>query len=132
MVQSRPMPYNQRQPFSILELVKQLITDALDWSNDEMALTRVDAKSLMRRYILGFTLMMISFAILIAAIFTLAQTVIGALSEFLHGHIVAGLIVSFMLFAITIILLAVARYFFVNKARAKGLVFRRILGEKIE
>jgi Putative Actinobacterial Holin-X, holin superfamily III len=126
------MPYNQRQPLSILELVKKLITDAVDWSNDEMALTRVDAKSLMRRYILGFTLMMISFAILVAAIFTLAQTVIGALSEYLHGHIVAGLIVSFMLFAITVILLAVARQFFVNKARAKGLVFRRILGEKIE
>jgi hypothetical protein len=126
------MPYNKRQPFSILELVKLLITDAIDWSNEEMALTRVDAKSLMRRYLFGISLMVTSFAILIAAIFTLAQTVIGALSEYLHGHIVAGLIVSLILFAITIILLAIARSFFVNRAHPKGLVFRRILGENIE
>ena len=126
------MPEHQRRPFSVLELVRQLIADAVDWSNDEMALTRVDAKSLFRRYLIGLGLVLISFVILIAAVFTLAQTVIGALAEYLHGHIVAGLIVSFILFAITIALMAIARAFFTKKARPKGLVFRRIMGGTAE
>jgi Putative Actinobacterial Holin-X, holin superfamily III len=129
---SKPMSKDQRQPFSILELIKQLITDAVDWSNDEMALTRVDAKLLLRRYLIGLGLILTSFAILIAAVFTLAQTVIGALAEYLHGHIIAGLIVSLILFVITIILTAAARYFFTAKARPKGLVFRRIMGARPE
>jgi hypothetical protein len=126
------MPERTPRPFSVLELVKQLLKDAVDWSNDEMALTRVDAKSLLRRYLTGLGLILTSFAILIAAVFTLAQTVIGALAEYLHGHIIAGLIVSLILFVVTAALMAVARSFFTNKARPKGLVFRRIMGEKTE
>ena len=126
------MPEQQRRHFSILELVKQLIADAVDWSNDEMALTRVDAKSLLRRYLTGLFLILISFAILIAAVFTLAQTMIGALAEYLHGRIVAGLIVSFILFAMTMALMAMARSFFTKKAHPKGLVFRRIMGSTAE
>jgi hypothetical protein len=129
---SKPMSKDQRQPFSILELIKQLITDAVDWSNDEMALTRVDAKLLLRRYLIGLGLILTSFAILIAGVFTLAQTVIGALAEYLHGHIIAGLIVSLVLFVITIIMTAAARYFFTTKVRPKGLVFRRIMGARPE
>ena len=126
------MPEHQRRSFSVLELVRQLIADAVDWSNDEMALTRVDAKSLLRRYLTGLFLMLISFAILIAAVFTLAQTMIGALAEYLHGHIVAGLIVSFILFAVTMALMAMARSLFTKKAQPKGLVFRRIMGGTAE
>ena len=129
---SKLMPDHKPRPFSVFELVTQLIADAVDWSNYEMALTRVDAKSLLRRYLIGLGLMLISFAILIAAVFTLAQTVIGALAEYLHGHIVAGLIVSFILFAITIAFMAIARSLFTKKGRPKGMVFRRIMGGTAE
>lgn len=122
------MPEHTRRQFSILELMRQLISDAVDWSNDEMALTRVDAKSLLRRYIVGLGIVFVSFAILIAAVFTLAQTVIGALAEYLHGHIISGLIVSLVLFILAFALMIAARYFFTHNARPKGLVFRRIMG----
>jgi hypothetical protein len=58
--------------------------------------------------------------------------VIGVLAEYLHGHVIAGLIVSVVLFAVTVILMAVARYFFISKARPRGLVFRRIMGKMPE
>jgi uncharacterized BrkB/YihY/UPF0761 family membrane protein len=122
------MPEHRRRPFSILELARQLIADAVHWSNDEMALTRVDAKSLLRRYVVGLGFIFVSFAILIAAVFTLAQTVIGALAEYLHGHVIAGLVVSFLLFVLTMGLMMAARHFFLHKPRPKGLVFRRIMG----
>jgi Putative Actinobacterial Holin-X, holin superfamily III len=126
------MPKDRRRPFSILELVKQLIADAVDWSNDEMALTRLDAKTMVRRYLFGLGLILTSFAVLIAAVFTLAQTVIGVLAEYLHGHVVAGLTVSLILFIFAFMLIASARHFFKNQAQPRGLVFRRIMGETSE
>jgi len=115
-----------------MALIKKLFTDAVDWSNDELALTRNDAKALLRRYVTGLVCFCISFAILIAAIFTLAQTVIGALAEYLHGHLIAGLMVSFVLFILALIAMAAAHHCFAHKSKAKGLVFRRIMGEEIK
>jgi len=126
------MPEKQQSNFAILTLIKQLISDAVDWSNDELALTRSDAKSLLRRYLIALGLIFVSFAILIAAIFTLAQTLIGALAQYLHGHLIAGAIVSLALFVLTFALMAAARYLFTRKARANGLVFRRIMGQTTE
>jgi hypothetical protein len=96
MVQRKPMP----KKLAILELVKQLLRDALEWSQVEIELTRVDAKAMMRNYIVALGLVFTSFAILIAAMFTLAQTVIGAIATYVHGHVIAGLIVSVALFAL--------------------------------
>ena len=126
------VPLALTRDFAILALIKQLINDAVDWSNDELALTRSDAKALLRRYLIALGLLFVSFAILIAAIFTLAQTLIGALAEYLHGHLIAGTIVSLALFILTFALMAAARYLFARKARAKGLVFRRIMGRATE
>jgi|GEM_PF-3109298 len=126
------MSKDQSRPFSVLELAKQLITDAIDWSNDEMALVKLDAKALLRRYLVGLGLILTSFAILIAAVFTLAQTVIGALATYLNGHIIAGLIVSIVLFGITLAMLILARYVLTHKVKARGLIFRRIVSGKTE
>lgn len=117
---------------AILGLVKQLLQDALDWSQAEIALTRSDAKAVMRNYIIALALIFVGFAILIAGVFTLAQTVVGAIASYVHGHIVAGLIVSAALILLTILLLATARYFLTRKSRSKGLIFRRITGAKID
>jgi uncharacterized membrane protein YdjX (TVP38/TMEM64 family) len=119
----------KRQP--ILGLVKQLLQDAFQWSQTEIELTRADAKAVMQNYIIALALFFTSFAILIAAVFTLAQTVIGAISAYVHGHIVAGLIVSATLIGFTMLLLATARYFLTRKSRSKGLIFRQLKGEKI-
>lgn len=116
---------------SISGLLKQLLQDALEWSQAEIELTRADAKAMMRNYIIALALLLVSFAILIAAVFTLAQTVIGALAAYVHGHLSAGLIVSAALFGLTLILIAIARYFLTRKSRSKGLIFRRITGTKI-
>ncbi len=120
----KPMPKTN----SIPGLLKQLLQDALEWSQAEIKLTRLDAKAMMRNYIMALALMAVSFAILIAAVFTLAQTLIGALAAYVHGHLFAGLIVSAALFGLTLILLAIARYFLTRKSRSKGLIFRRITG----
>lgn len=121
------MPKNHDQDLSILELVKQLLINAVDWCHAEIALTRLDMKSLIRRYMVGVGLIFTSFAILIAAIFTLAQTVIGALSSYLYGHTIAGLVVSVVLFILALLIIFGARYFFFAKTKSKGLIFKRIM-----
>ena len=128
MVQLKPVPKN----LAIVQLVKQLLQDALEWSQAEIELTRRDAKAMMRNYFIALALLFISFAILIAAIFTLAQTVIGALAIYLHGHIFAGIIVSFSLFGLAVLLLVTARYFLGRKSPSKGLIFRRLMGAKLD
>ena len=126
------MPKHHRTPFSILDLVKQLITDAVHWSNDEIALTRLDASRMMRRYVFGLALILTSFAILIAAVFTLAQTLIGPLAAYLNGHVAAGLIVSLVLFGMALVLVLLARYVITYKVKAKGMIFRRIISGRTE
>lgn len=118
--------------YAILGLVKQLFQDALHWSQAEIELTRADAKAVMRNYIIALALFFTGFAILVAALFTLAQTVIGAIADYVHGHILAGLIVSAALFGLTLLVLATARYFLTRKSRSKGLIFRRIRGSKVD
>jgi hypothetical protein len=112
MVPIKPLTEYQRKPSCIVESVRQLMRNAIDWSNDEMALTRVDDKSFFRRYVVGLGLLLASFAILIAAAFTRAQTVMGSLAEYHHGHIAAGLLVSLTLFILTIGLMAAMQYSF--------------------
>lgn len=127
-MQRKPMP----KKYSVLRLAKQLLQDALEWSQAEIELTRADAKAMMRNYIIALALFFTGFAILIAAVFTLAQTVIGALATYLNGHFSAGVIVSLSLFALTMLILATARYFLMRKSRSKGLIFRRITGSKVD
>jgi ABC-type multidrug transport system fused ATPase/permease subunit len=128
MAARKPMP----KKYPILGLVKQLLQDAQEWSQAEIEMTRADAKAMMRNCIIALGFIFTSFAILIAAIFTLAQSIIGALATYLHGHIFAGVVVSFMLFALTMVMLAAARYFFGRKLPAKGLIFRRLTASKID
>jgi Putative Actinobacterial Holin-X, holin superfamily III len=118
--------------YGILGLLKQLLQDALEWSQTEIELTRTDAKAVMNNYITALALFFAAFAILIAALFTLAQTVIGAIATYVHGHIIAGFIVSAVLFGLTLLLLAIARYFLTRKSGSKGLIFRRITGVRID
>lgn len=115
---------------AILHLVKQLLQDALQWSQAEIELTRSDARALMKNYIIALALLFVGFAILIAALFTLAQTIIGAIATYVHGYLFAGFIVSAILFGLTLITLATARYFLTRKSRSKGLIFRRITSRR--
>lgn len=117
---------------SMLEFVKQLLENAVQWSQAEIELTRLDAKAMVRNYIIALALIFVSFAILIVALLTLAQTLIGAIAAYVHGHIFAGLIVSAVLFGLTMLMLVMARYFIMRKTASRGLIFRRITGSKID
>lgn len=117
---------------SIIRLVRQLVQDALAWSQAEIELTRKDAMAMVRNYIIALALIFVGFAMLIAALLTLAQTVIGAIATYVQGHTLAGLIVSVALFGLAMLVLILARYFFTRKSHSMGLIFRRISGEKIE
>jgi len=93
-----------------------------------LELTKQDAKALVRRYVIAVGLVFAAFAVLTAAIFTLAQTLIGALAVYLYGHVVAGLVVSLIMFGLTIGLLLIARYTATRKTTPKGVVFLRLQG----
>lgn len=122
------LPIAMPEKIAIRQLLRQLLADAFAWSQTEMELTRQDARAAMRRYVVALGFLFVAFAILIAAVFTLAQTVIGALASYVYGHIFAGLIVSFTLIVIAILLLAAARYFLTSRPKSKGLIFRRFKG----
>lgn len=122
------MPKSRLGNSGFLELVKQLLMGVLGWSSDELRLTKLDASALLHRFLFGGVLFFTSFAILTAAVFTLAETLVGALAEYVHDNLTAGLIVSAALFGLTAILIAVAYASITKKPVARGMVFRRLLG----
>jgi hypothetical protein len=132
MAQRKRMPESGHRKPAILRLLQQLVHDAIMWSEAEMAFTRADAKAFLRSYAIALGFIFSGFAVLIAAIFTLAQTIIGALANYVHGNTIAGLIVSLGLFALTLLLLAAARYFLTRRASSKGMIFRRLTGTGTE
>lgn len=122
------MPEPGHRKSAILRLLRQLVHDAIVWSEAEVAFTRADAKAILRSYIVAFGFIFGGFSVLIAAVFTLAQTIIGALASYVHGNTIAGLIVSVGLFGLTLLLLAAARHFLTRKTSSKGVIFRRLTG----
>ena len=132
MAQHKLMPDTGQPRLALFRLLQQLVQDAVAWSEAEMAYTRADAKAFLRSYVFALGFMFAGFSVLIAAIFTLAQTIIGALASYVYGHTIAGLIVSFGLFVLTLLLLAAARYFLTRKASSKGMIFRRLAGAKTD
>ncbi len=124
------MPKSRLRSPVVLELVKQLLAGVLGWSSDELRLTKIDARALLHRYLFAIGLLFTSFAIMIAAIFTLAETLIGALAEYVHGNLIAGLIVSLGLFCIVAVMIAVAYSFITKKPAPQGVVFRHLLGRQ--
>ena len=122
------MPEPSSGAATLLELAKQLLFGALGWPSAELTLTKLDAKALLHRYVLGLILLVVSFAVLTATVFTLAETVIGALAEYVHGNLIAGLIVSAGLFCLTAVMIMIARSSFTKVPPPKGMVFKRLLG----
>lgn len=122
------MPEAGHRKSAIFRLLRQLVQDAIVWSEAEVAFTRADAKAFLRSYAVALGFIFGGFAVLIAAVFTLAQTIIGALASYVHGNTAAGLIVSIGLFGLTILLLSAARHFLTRKASSQGMIFRRLTG----
>lgn len=122
------MPESNHPKSALFKLLEQLVEDAVAWSETEIANTRTDAKSFLRNYAIALGFIFAGLSVLIATVLTLAETIIGALASYVHGHAVAGLIVSCGLFALTIGLLAAAQYFLKRKPRSRGLIFRRLTG----
>lgn len=76
----QPMPEKSSCRSPLLVFLKQLMGDVAAWSNDELALTRLDAMSVLRPYMIALGLIFVSFAILIAAVFTMSETTVGSLA----------------------------------------------------
>ncbi len=125
-----PVPRSRGAKSSILEVVKLLFLEALGWSNEELRLTKLDAKTLLHRYLLGLGLLFAGLAVLTATIFTLAETLIGALADYVHGNLIAGLIVSALLLGLTMLLLGLAYAHVTNSSNPRGVVFRKMLGSQ--
>jgi hypothetical protein len=124
------MPKSASPDISLFELVKTLLMGALGWSNNELAMAKLDAKALLNRVLWGAALLFAAFAMLTAAIFTLAETLIGALADYLHGNLPAGLVVSASLFCLTGLLMAVGYFSLKTRPKPQGIVFRKLLGSK--
>lgn len=124
------MPEARSNHTSVFELVKRLLLGALGWSTDELNLAKLDAKALLNRVLVGVGLLFFAFAILTAAIFTLAETLIGALADYLHGNFMAGLVVTAGLLLIVAVLMAIAYSSIKARPKPKGAVFKRLLGTK--
>ncbi|MEO6607518.1 MAG: phage holin family protein [Aestuariivirga sp.] len=124
------MPERRAKNTPIFELVKKLLMGALGWSSDELSLTKLDAKALLNRVLLGAGLLFFAFAMLTAAIFTLAETLIGALTDYLHGNFAAGLVVTVGLLLITALLMAFAYSSIKATPAPRGVIFKRLLGSK--
>ena len=122
------MPETGHPKLVLFRLLQQLVHDIVAWSEAEMAYTRADAKAFLRSYVFAFGSIFAGFSVLIAAVFTLAETIVGALAAYVHGHTIAGLIVSLSLFVVTFLFLVAARYFLTRKASSKGMIFRRLTG----
>jgi hypothetical protein len=114
------------------ELFKELAGDGKRWIDAELALAKAEAGLRLRGYAIGVGVAFAGFLILIAAIVVLAQASVAALTPYVSGPAVAGLIVGIALLVIVGVLALVAKSLLVNKKRPVGLVFRWLAGDEAE
>jgi hypothetical protein len=135
----RPMPRTGAEPLhfraskpAFPHLFKELADDGKRWLDAELALAKAEAGLRLRDYALGVGVALVSLVILIAAMVVLAQAGVAALTPYLSGPAVAGVIVGIVLFGIVVILALVAKYLLVSKTPPTGLIFRWLAGKAPE
>ena len=114
------------------ELFKELAGDGKRWLDAELALAKAEAGLRVRGYAAGLGVAFAGLAVLLAAIVVLAQACVMALTPYVGGPAVAGLVVGIALLLIVLVLALVAKTLLVNKTRPVGLVFRWLTGDESE
>lgn len=128
---AEPLHYPSSKP-AFPELFKELAGDGKRWLDAELALAKAEAGLRMRGYVAGLGVAFAGLAVLLAAIVTLAQAGVAALTPYVSGPAVAGLAVGITLLVIVAVLALVAKNLLVNKTRPVGLVFRWLTGDESE
>jgi hypothetical protein len=130
-VGAEPLHYPTSKP-AFPELFKELAGDGKRWLDAELALAKAEAGLRLRGYVAGLGMAFASLAILIAATVILAQTSVAALTPYVSGPAVAGLIVGIILLVTVVVLGLLAKSSLINKTRPIGLIFRWLAGDETE
>jgi hypothetical protein len=135
----RPMPRAGAEPLHFRaskpvfpHLVKELANDGKSWLDAELALAKAEAGLRLRDYAVGLGIALVSVVILVTATVILAQACVAALTPYLSGPAVAGVVVGIALIGIVVILAFVAKYMLVSKTPPTGLIFRWLTGNAPE
>lgn len=122
------MSQAQRDP-ATADLLRKLASDGACWAEAELALTRAEAGSLLRRVALGLAVAVVAFLLLIVALIVLVQAAVAAIAPLAGSEALAGLIVAVVLVAAVAGLAYWARSLVLaTKARPASLVLRWISG----
>ncbi len=126
-----PLHYPSSKP-AFPELFKELAGDGKRWLDAEIALAKAEAGLRVRGYAAGLGVAFAALAVLLAATVVLAQAGVAALTPYVTGPAVAGLVVGIALLVIVVVLALVAKSLLINKTRPVGLVFRWLAGDESE
>jgi hypothetical protein len=111
------------------ELFNELMGNGKRWVDAELALVKAEAGVLLRGYMSGLVVALLSFAALISAIVILAQACVVALKPYLDSQILAGVIVGLILLGVAMLLAFTARYLLIRKTQPTGMIFRWLAGD---
>jgi Putative Actinobacterial Holin-X, holin superfamily III len=85
-------------------LLSKLVKDGASWVRAELAVTKAETDSFLRRIALGVIAGLAAFVILIVAVTILFQSVVALLGVYLGDVVMAGVIVGLGLFVLCIVL----------------------------
>jgi hypothetical protein len=128
---AEPLHYPSSKP-AFPELFKELAGDGKRWLDAELALAKAEAGLRVRGYAAGLVVAFGGLTVMLAATVVLAQACVAALTPYVGGPGIAGLVVGIALLAIVVVLALVAKTLLVNKTRPVGLVFRWLTGDESE
>ena len=128
---AEPLDYPASKPV-FPELVKELADDVRLWLDAEFALAKAEAGLRLRGYAAGLIMALLGVSLFIVAMVVLALACVSALTPFVSGQAVAGVIVSVGLLAVVLVLALIARHLLLRKTPSSGLIFRWLSGDAAE
>jgi membrane protein len=94
------------------QLLKKLLNDGKRWLKAEIALAKAEAGLRMRNYATGTGLIVVGFLILVPAVVILASAGAEALTPYLGGAGIAGLVIGVVLLTTGVLLALVSKFLF--------------------
>ena len=128
---AEPLHYPSSKP-AFPDLFKELADDGKRWIDAELALAKAEAGLRVKTYATGLGVAFAGFLTLVAAIVVLAQAGVAALTPYVSGPAIAGLLVGVILLIIVGALALLAKNLLVNRTKPIGLVFRWLAGNPPE
>ena len=110
------------------ELFKKLLQDGKNWFEAELTLAKAEANRHVRNYAVALGLGCIGFLIVIATILVFAQALVLAITPYVGGSGIAGLIVGIGFLVVSIALTLIAKHLLTRKMSPIGSVIRQLSG----